>query len=330
MTGIDTLVVEDLSVTFATERGAARAVRGVSFSVGAGATLALVGESGSGKTVTARSILRLHDPATSVVTGRILLDGTDLLPLPEREMHRVRGSAVSMIFQDPMTSLNPLMRAGEQVAEVFRVRKGMPRERAREASRALFARVGISDPARRFEQFPHEFSGGMLQRVMILIAVAAGPRLMIADEPTTSLDVTVQAQILRLVDSLRSDLGMSVLLVTHDMGIVAEHAAGIAVMYGGRIVESGPTAAVLARPFHPYTEGLLDAIPRSGSRGSRLRTIEGTPPGVFEVTTPCAFAPRCRYRQPGCDREIPPLVVHSDGRRVACARCAELDLKGAL
>jgi oligopeptide/dipeptide ABC transporter ATP-binding protein len=329
MSAADLLAVEDLSVTFHSERGAARAVRGVSLSVGAGATLALVGESGCGKSVSARAILRLHDPGSTTVAGRILLRGADILALPEGEMRRLRGSAISMIFQDPMTSLNPLMRVGDQVAEVFRVRKGMPRGKAKDASLALFARVGIADPERRFRQFPHEFSGGMLQRVMILIAAAARPLLMVADEPTTSLDVTVQAQILAMIDGLRSELGMSVLLITHDMGIVAEHASVIAVMYAGRIVESGPTAAVLAKPHHPYTEGLLDAVPRPGSRGGRLRTIEGSPPGLFTEMTPCAFAPRCRYRKAECDRETPPLVERGGGRRAACIRCGIIALRGA-
>jgi oligopeptide/dipeptide ABC transporter ATP-binding protein len=325
----DVLEVEDLAVTFHLERGPARAVRGVSFSVRSGQTLALVGESGSGKSVSAKAILRLHDPDSTSVTGQALLDGRNLLELPEREMRRLRGSALSMIFQDPMTSLNPLMRVGDQVAEVFTVRKGMTRGAARGASLELFRKVGIADPERRYGQFPHEFSGGMLQRVMILIAAAAGPRLMVADEPTTSLDVTVQAQILDLMDGLKAELGMSVLLITHDMGIVAEHASDIAVMYAGRIVESGPTAAVLARPRHPYTEGLLDAIPRPGSRGRRLRTIEHAPPGLFDRLEPCAFAPRCRYRAPDCERGVPPLAPLGAGRKAACVRCGSLDLRGA-
>lgn len=323
------LEVKDLSVRFETDRGFAYAVRDVSFSVRSGDTLAVVGESGCGKSVTAKAVLGLHDKRTTRVSGIASFKGTDLLSLPERELRSIRGSAVSMIFQDPMTSLNPLMRVGDQVGEVFRLRRSMSREGARSAVLELFGRVGIADPERRFVQYPHEFSGGMLQRIMILIAAASEPELLIADEPTTALDVTVQAQILELVDRLKGEMGMSVLLITHDMGVVAERSSRIAVMYAGRIVESGPTASVLARPLHPYTEGLLDAVPRPGTRGTRLRTIEGSPPGLFTQTAPCAFAPRCRYRKPECDAARPPLREIEPGHEVACHFAPNLGLKGA-
>jgi oligopeptide/dipeptide ABC transporter ATP-binding protein len=295
-----------------------------------GETVALVGESGSGKSATAKAILRLHDEKAEVA-GSVEFEGTELLSLSEREMRSLRGRAISMIFQDPMTALNPVLRVGDQVAEA--VRRASPeggRKAAMETAVRLLSQVGIAEASRRARQYPHEFSGGMLQRALIAIAVAASPKLLVADEPTTALDVTVQAQILSLLDSLVDERGMSLLLITHDLGIVAERAERVAVMYSGRIVETGPSASVLAHPLHPYTEGLIAAVPRAGSRGRELSTIAGSPPGIFDAVPGCPFAPRCRYRQEACDRLVPPLVdaPEGGGRATACLRAGELKLRG--
>ncbi len=330
------LRIEGLEVGFfdPARRGGpiARAVRGIDLSLGPNESLALVGESGSGKTAAAKAIMRLHDPRATRVSGRIFLEGRDIARLSEREMEGVRGKAVSMVFQDPMTSLNPVFRVGDQVAEAISASRGLPRREARAVALSLFGKAGIPSPDALFRRYPHEFSGGMLQRAMILIALAASPRLLIADEPTTALDVTVQAQVLDLIETERrelgAELGTALLLVTHDMGVVAERTERAAVMYAGRIVESGRTLELLARPLHPYAEGLLDALPRRGGRKERLRTIEGSPPSVFDATEACPFAPRCRYAQARCSSEAPALAPGLAGRQVACHRWAELELRG--
>jgi oligopeptide/dipeptide ABC transporter ATP-binding protein len=322
------LRVEGLAVDFEDGRAVARAVRGVGLSLGAGESLALVGESGSGKTAVAKAIMRLHDPRRVRVAGSILLGGRDIAGLGEREMEGIRGKLVSMVFQDPMTSLNPVLRVGDQVAEAVMRSCRMSKASARAVALELFAKAGMPKPELLFRRYPHEFSGGMLQRAMILIALAASPKLLIADEPTTALDVTVQAQVLDLIEAERRALGTALLLVTHDMGVVAERTERAAVMYAGLVVESGPTLELLSRPLHPYTEGLLDALPRRGARGERLKTIEGSPPSVFEMTPGCPFAPRCRYATPRCRIESPGLSSAGGARLVSCHLSAELSLRG--
>lgn len=324
------LAIRDLSVKIRSDRGTAYAVRGASLSIEEGETVALVGESGSGKSATAKAVLRLHDEHTEL-GGSIEFAGTELLSLSEREMRSLRGRAISMIFQDPMTALNPVLLVGDQVAEAVRRASPMSGREAAETAVRLLSKVGIAEAARRARQYPHEFSGGMLQRALIAIAVAASPKLLVADEPTTALDVTVQAQILSLLDSLVDEHGMSLLLITHDLGIVAERAERVAVMYSGRIVETGPSASVLAQPLHPYTEGLIAAVPRPGSRGRQLSTIAGSPPAIFDSVPGCPFSPRCPYRQEACDRVVPPLVEaprSGGGRATACLRAGELNLRG--
>jgi oligopeptide/dipeptide ABC transporter ATP-binding protein len=327
------LKIEGLEVSFDDpahrgEGGVARAVRGIDLVLGSNESLALVGESGSGKTAAVKAIMRLHDPTKTRVSGRIALEGRELSAMSEREMEGIRGRLVSMVFQDPMTSLNPVLRVGDQVAEAVSLSRGLNRRSARAVALELFAKAGIPSPEALFRRYPHEFSGGMLQRAMILIALAASPKLLIADEPTTALDVTVQVQILELIERQRRELGTALILVTHDMGVVAERTERAAVMYAGRIVESGRTLELLAKPLHPYSEGLLDALPRPGTRGEKLKTIDGFAPSVFEEAPGCPFAPRCRYVQRPCLAEIPALTEAATGRRVACHRARELDLRG--
>ena len=297
------------------------AVDGVSLRAMPGETLALVGESGCGKSATALAIIGLL-PEGTAVGGAVRLAGTDLLGLSAEEMRRLRGGAVAMIFQEPMTSLNPAFTAGDQVAEAIRAHRAMPKRAAFDEAVAMLERVRIPDAARRARQYPHEMSGGMRQRVMIAMALACRPRLLIADEPTTALDVTVQAQILSLLDDLKRETGTAVLLITHDLGVVADHADRVAVMYAGRIVESAPAAALFARPEHPYTVGLLGARPSAADRAARLASIEGTVPDLRAPPPGCRFAPRCPFRIPRCDAEAPALS--HDGHAVACHR-APLD-----
>jgi oligopeptide/dipeptide ABC transporter ATP-binding protein len=326
---VSLLEIEGLEVAFEDGQGAiARAVRGISLSLGEGESMALVGESGSGKTAAVKSIMRLHDPRLTRVAGRIVLEGRDLGLLSEREMEVVRGRAISMIFQDPMTSLNPVFRVGDQVAEAVSRSRLMPRKAARAEALELFSKAGIPSPELLFRRYPHEFSGGMLQRAMILIALAASPRLLIADEPTTALDVTVQAQVLQLVEEQRRALGTALLLVTHDIGVVAERTQRAAVMYAGRIVESAPTIELLRSPLHPYTEGLLDSLPGREAHGARLRAIEGSAPGVYDERPGCAFEPRCRYAREACRAMEQALEAAGSGHGVACCRFRELALRG--
>ena len=296
------LSVEGLQVEFATSRGVVRAVDGVSWSVRAGETLALVGESGCGKSVSALAIMRLlAKPAGRIAGGRILFEGEDLLALSEEEMRARRGRDIAMIFQEPMTSLNPVLTIGMQLAEPLKIHLGMTDEQARARSIELLGLVGIADAERRLNQHPHHFSGGMRQRVMIAIGLACNPRLIIADEPTTALDVTIQAQILELMKDLSRRLGITLVLITHNLGVVARYADRVAVMYAGRLVEEGPAARVFGAPRHPYTVGLLRSVPRlDRPRGGMLETIEGLPPNLANPPTGCRFAPRCRWRQDAC------------------------------
>jgi peptide/nickel transport system ATP-binding protein len=322
---IPVLAVENLVVEFSTAAGIVRAVDGVSWSVGAGETLALVGESGCGKSVTALSVMRLlAKPAGRVVGGRILFDGRDLLALPEGDMRALRGRDIAMIFQEPMTSLNPVLTIGMQLAEPLRIHLNMTEAEARARSIELLGLVGISDAARRLQQYPHQFSGGMRQRVMIAIGLACNPKVIIADEPTTALDVTIQAQILELMKDLSRRLGITLVLITHNLGIVARYADRLAVMYAGRVVEEGPADRVFRVPRHPYTVGLLRSVPRlDRQRGGALETIEGLPPNLLHPPTGCRFAPRCSARIAICDRD-PALRDLGQDRSAACHRAGEM------
>jgi len=319
------LAVEGLAVEFSTAAGTVRAVDGVSWSVGAGETLALVGESGCGKSVTALSIMRLlARPAGRITGGRVLFGGRDLLALPESEMRAIRGRDVAMIFQEPMTSLNPVLTIGAQLAEPLTIHLGMNEAEARARSIELLGLVGISDAERRLGQYPHQFSGGMRQRVMIAIGLACNPKVIIADEPTTALDVTIQAQILELMKDLSRRLGITLVLITHNLGIVARYADKLAVMYAGRVVEDGPAEQVFRAPRHPYTAGLLRSVPRLDQpRRQALETIEGLPPNLLRPPAGCRFAPRCAARIPACERD-PPLRPMELGRRAACHRAEEM------
>jgi len=287
------LEVRNLKTYFFTGGGLVKAIRGVDFSIAGGETLALVGESGCGKSMTALSLLRLVPPPGRIVEGEIFFEGNDLLHSPEEEMRRIRGNRIAMIFQEPMTSLNPVFRVGEQIGEVLRLHKGLGRKEARDEGVRLLHQVGISSPERRVNEYPHQLSGGMRQRVMIAMALACDPQLLIADEPTTALDVTIQAQIMDLLRRLKQERRMTTLLITHDMGVVAESADRVAVMYAGLIMEYGPVGKIFADPRHPYTRGLLECIPRLGQKRQRLATITASSPAIAEGREPQTFLDRC-------------------------------------
>ncbi|MEZ4216366.1 MAG: ABC transporter ATP-binding protein [Myxococcota bacterium] len=313
------LRIDDLHVEFATSAGTVRAVDGVSLEVGEGETLALVGESGCGKSVTALSVLGLvPSPPSRVTAGRILFapEGdagvVDLVRAGDEELRAIRGNDVAMIFQEPMTSLNPVFRVGDQIAEAIVQHRGLDEADAFAAAVGMLARVGIPAPERRALDYPHQLSGGMCQRVMIAMALACDPKLLIADEPTTALDVTVQAQILDLLRALQSDLGTAILLITHDLGVVAEVAHRVVVMYAGRIVERASVADLFARPRHPYTAGLLRSIPRLGEEGARLEPVEGSVPDALALPAGCRFHPRCAFARERCTREAPPERRRND------------------
>jgi oligopeptide transport system ATP-binding protein len=307
--GASALEVRNLAVRFDTHQGSVRAVRDVSFSVEAGQTLGIVGESGSGKSVTSLAIMGLvASPPGVVESGQVLFDGQDLLRLPPRRMRRIRGGALSMIFQDPMTSLNPLLTVGRQLTEVLAVHEGLRGRKARARSAAKLGEVGIPDPESRLDAYPHELSGGMRQRVMIAMGLLCNPKVLIADEPTTALDVTIQAQILDLMKRLQREHGTAIVLITHDLGVVAGMCDAVQVMYAGRVVERATTDALFAKPCHPYTRGLLDSVPSlEGSPHERLSSIPGQPPDLAELPPGCAFAARCAYRQTRCEQEEPAL-----------------------
>jgi oligopeptide/dipeptide ABC transporter ATP-binding protein len=315
LSGEPLLEVRDLRVSFAGEGGELPAVRGVSLRLAEGETLALVGESGCGKSVTALAVMRLLE-ANGRVSGTLRFRGRDLGGLDAAGLQALRGREIGMIFQEPMTSLNPVFRVGDQIGEVLRIHRGADAAAARRAAVALLERVRIPDPARRAEQYPHELSGGMKQRVMIAMALACDPALLIADEATTALDVTIQAQILELLRALQEESGMAILLITHDLGVVAQFAARVAVMYAGEIVEEAPVRALFRAPLHPYTRALLRALPRPGARG-RLGAIEGTVPSPRELPPGCAFSARCAEVLARCAGEPAPLVA-PDGRSVRC------------
>jgi oligopeptide/dipeptide ABC transporter ATP-binding protein len=315
VSGEPLLEVRDLRVSFAGEGGELPAVRGVSLRLCEGETLALVGESGCGKSVTALAVMRLLD-ANARISGTLRFRGRDLGALSDEAMRGIRGAEIGMIFQEPMTSLNPVFRIGDQIGEVLELHRGLDRAAAGRAAVELLARVRIPDPARRAEQYPHELSGGMKQRVMIAMALACDPALLIADEATTALDVTIQAQILELLRALQEESGMAILLITHDLGVVAQFAARVAVMYAGEIVEEAPVRQLFRTPLHPYTRALLRALPRPGVRG-RLGAIEGTVPSPRELPPGCAFSARCGEVLARCAGEPAPLVT-PDGRSVRC------------
>ncbi len=302
------LSIRDLRTYFYTSAGIARAVDGVSFDIARGETLGLVGESGCGKSVTGFSILRLIQPPGRIESGsRVELEGSDLLSLDEEPIRRIRGNRVSLIFQEPMTALNPVFTVGDQIAEVPRIHAGMSRRQAWERAVEMLTLVGIPDPAQRAHEYPHQLSGGMRQRVLIAMALAMNPALVIADEPTTALDVTIQAQILELLGDLQRRLGTSILLITHDLGVIAEMASRVIVMYAGEVVEEAPVRALFATAHHPYTEGLLAAMPRVGQSRDRLTVIPGTVPPPTAWPAGCRFHDRCPYAWDRCVREHPPL-----------------------
>jgi peptide/nickel transport system ATP-binding protein len=326
------LAVEDLKTWFFTRDGVVRAVDGVSFTVGRGETLAIVGESGCGKSVTSLSILRLiASPPGRTVGGRVMFEGHDLLRLSAARMRAIRGDAISMIFQEPMTSLNPVLTIGRQIAEVVSLHRGLSREDASRRALEMLRLVHIPEAERRIGQYPHELSGGMRQRVMIAMALACEPRLLIADEPTTALDVTIQAQILDLMRELKTRTGAAIVLITHDLGVVAEMAKRVVVMYAGRKVEEASVGDLFARPRHPYTRGLLDSMPKLGARraGRRLTEIPGTVPSLMEPIPGCTFAPRCPFATEECRREFPPLEEKAPGHFAACWHSDQVAKEGA-
>jgi len=329
------LDVRGLRLSFGTEEGTVRALFGVSFSVAPGETLGLVGESGCGKTITALSILKLlPSPPARIEAGNVIFRGRDLIPLPEKELCGIRGLEISMIFQEPMTSLNPVLTVGEQVAEVFTAHRVCGKREAGVRAEEWLRRVKMPDPGRRMREYPHQLSGGMRQRAMIAMALALEPALLIADEPTTALDVTIQAQILSLLKEMRKEQGMAILLITHDLGVVSEFADRTAIMYLGRIVEISPTTALFADPVHPYTQGLFRSLPGKVTGEKRLPSIPGVVPGLDAISKGCPFADRCPFRlearekhrrAPGgrdelsvCDREDPPLEEFARGHLAAC------------
>jgi len=314
------LSVKDLKTHFFTADGVVRAVDGLSFDVAAGETLGIVGESGSGKSVTALSVMRLLPQRSArTIAGAVLFSGMDLLKLDERAIRDIRGNRIAMIFQEPMTALNPLMRVGEQIAEVLRIHTGANRRKARAAAEAMLHLVRIPDAEKRYDDYPHRFSGGMRQRVMIAMALACDPRLLIADEPTTALDVTVQAQVLKILVQLKARAGTAIVLITHDLGVVAETCQRVIVMYAGRKIEEAEVATLFARPAHPYTRGLMAATPRADSEaGKRLVEIPGLVPSLSEPIVGCAFAPRCPLAYDRCRRESPVLSQIAPGHEVAC------------
>lgn len=316
------LEVKNIQTHFQTRAGLVRAVDGVSFYLDRGELLGLVGESGCGKSMTALSIMRLVGPPGQIVAGEIFFDGRDLLKLSNAEMRDVRGNDIAMIFQDPMTSLNPVFTVGEQIAEALRLHRRLSRKDARQAAIEAMREVSIPDPEMRVKDYPHQLSGGMRQRIMIAMALACDPKLLIADEPTTALDVTIQAQILELLNHLRRTRELAVLLITHDLGVVAEVADRVAVMYTGKIVEESPVEELFARPKHPYTEGLLRSVPKltakDVAKAERLQTIDGTVPRPTALPPGCHFEPRCPYRMPRCKEHEIPLYPAGEAVTVRC------------
>lgn len=321
MTPPPLLELRDLRTYFDTEDGTVKAVDGVNLSIGKGETLGIVGESGCGKSVTAFSIMRLiPDPPGRIAGGQVLFEGTDLVRLPEPEMRRIRGNRISMIFQEPMTSLNPVFTVGDQIGEAIMLHQGKTPQEARELTLDMLRQVNIPSPEKRIDNYPHEMSGGMKQRVMIAMALVCKPALLIADEPTTALDVTIQAQILDILRRLQQEIGMSIWFITHDLGVVAELAHHVAVMYAGKVVERSDVRSLFARPRHPYTQGLFRSLPHSSKGKTRLETISGSVPNPLELPTGCRFHPRCPFVVDDCRRIEPGLVEVEPGHAVSCLR----------
>ena len=323
--GAAVLEIDDLRTHFFTQAGVVRAVDGVSYTVRAGETLGVVGESGCGKSVTALSVLRLvADPPGRIVGGKIRFGGANLLDLSENEMEGIRGNEISMIFQEPMTSLNPLLTVGRQISEAITVHQGVSARGAMNKAVEMLRRVSIPEPERRVHAYPHQLSGGMRQRVMIAMALSCNPKVLIADEPTTALDVTIQAQILELMRELQETFGTAIILITHDMGVVAENADRVVVMYAGRKVEEASARTLFEQPGHPYTRGLLDSIPKldvvahEDARRIRLNEIEGMVPSLHNLPKGCTFAPRCEFATDKCRAAYPPLLQHRPGHVIAC------------
>jgi len=325
----DLLEVRHLKTSFFTRAGEVQSVRGVSFNVGEGEMVGIVGESGSGKSVTAKSLMGLIAPPGRIVEGEVRLRGENLLSLSEEQLRSVRGNRIAMIFQDPMTSLNPVLRVGQQLVEVLRRHRKLSKEDARKRAIELLRQVGIPQPEKRIDQYPHEFSGGMRQRVMIAVALSCEPELLIADEPTTALDVTIQAQILELMKHLRETTGTSILLITHDLGVVAQVCSRVIVMYGGLVMEEGSVFDIFERPSHPYTQGLLRSVPKRGESGrERLVPIEGTPPNLLHPPSGCPFIERCPHAMDIC-KKLPPYFEAGEGHRSLCWLLDEGVRKGA-
>ncbi len=319
------LSVRGLQTHFRTPDGVARAVDDISFDVAPGETLGIVGESGCGKSVTSLSIMGLvPSPPGFHPGGEVFFDGRDLLKLPEREMRKLRGADLAMVFQEPMTSLNPIFRVGAQIGESLRQHEGLSRREARTEAIGLLERVGIPDPTKRVDDYPHQMSGGMKQRVMIAMALACRPRLLIADEPTTALDVTIQAQILDLLADLQQELGMALVLITHDLGVIAETAHRVAVMYGGRIVEQASAEGLFTSPRHPYTLGLFRSLPKLDGERGRLEVIRGMVPSATDFPSGCRFRNRCDFATEACAETLPELVATGEGRAAACVRLDEV------
>jgi oligopeptide/dipeptide ABC transporter ATP-binding protein len=315
---LDLLEIKDLTTHFFTRSGVVKAVDKLSLSLRKGRVLGLVGESGCGKTVTALSVLNLVPYPGKIVSGRIYFEGRDLLALPTEEMRRVRGSKISMVFQEPMTALNPVFTVGNQIAEVLTTHLAVTKRQAMASAVELLHSVGIPSPEKRVHEYPHQMSGGMRQRVMIAMAIACRPSLILADEPTTALDVTIQAHILELLGRIQAEMGMAMILVTHDLGLIAERAQDVAVMYAGRIVEQSGTKELFSNPVHPYTRGLMASVPKAGEEGGkRLRTIAGTVPRLHDLPSGCKFAPRCDIKTTRCETE-PELVEVRPGHLVRC------------
>jgi peptide/nickel transport system ATP-binding protein/oligopeptide transport system ATP-binding protein len=313
------LRVKDLKTYFFTHDGTVKAVDGINLKVSKGETLGLVGESGCGKSVTALSIMRLiPNPPGKIVGGEIHFEGKNLLELNEKEMRKIRGRKISMIFQEPMTSLDPMFTIGDEIAEVIRLHQGLKKDEARKKAIESLKTVGMPDPEKRINEYPHELSGGMRQRAMIAMALSCNPTLLIADEPTTALDVTIQAQILRLIDELRKKFGTSVLLITHDLGVIAETCDNVAVMYAGHIVEHTDANTLFRNPLHPYTKGLMKSIPRLDVDTKRLEIIKGLVPTLLDMPSGCPFHPRCNFCSEGCTKELPKLIEVEKNHLVRC------------
>ena len=320
------LQVNGLKTHFFTFEGTVKAVDGITYDLEAGETLGLVGESGCGKSVSALSLMRLiPDPPGKTIEGEVFFEGEDILKIDMDDMRRIRGGSMSMVFQEPMTSLNPVLTIERQLTETLQLHMGMNNKESKVAAAGLLERVGIPDPERRVKQYPHQFSGGMRQRVMIAMALSCNPKLIIADEPTTALDVTIQAQILELMKSLTTEFGVALIIITHNLGVVARYADRVNIMYAGKIIERGTAREIYANPRHPYTIGLLNSVPRLDlPRLSKLEPIEGQPPDLINLPDGCAFRARCRFAIDKCATETPPLVPLTEGHLTACWRSEDL------